>query len=290
MRKIGYELTTANPLLFAEEDWPWANIRAHLPLLYMWDTYHSMVCRVVSCPHPRSEPVNPGPQRSRTCKLNHCATRQAPEPWFLSGLRTKTTFSNSGWWDVSRSVVCNSTILPSCWLEYGQASWSSNNHLGLAVKNHLLRMTKQQEGRSRPWGRNYLQRRTPQDKSSMGPGLPITWERKVLLFWRDTVFLGFLSFVAKCILNDTRDSKKHRICGKGMSEKEFRKEEGCLNTRLSNSYRPHWIGSQAPWNCQCHTLNQEFGWHRINRNSPFSQHSLPSSLLRPPSGLNASVY
>ena len=42
MRKISPELTTANPPLFAEKDWPWANIRSHLPLLYMWDAYHSM--------------------------------------------------------------------------------------------------------------------------------------------------------------------------------------------------------------------------------------------------------
>ena len=40
--KISLELTTANPPLFAEEGWPWANIRAHLPLLYTWDAYHSM--------------------------------------------------------------------------------------------------------------------------------------------------------------------------------------------------------------------------------------------------------
>ena len=36
------ELTTARPPLFAEEDWPWANIHIHLPLLYMWDAYHSV--------------------------------------------------------------------------------------------------------------------------------------------------------------------------------------------------------------------------------------------------------
>ena len=36
LRKISPELTTANPPLFAEEDWPWANIHAHLPLLYVW--------------------------------------------------------------------------------------------------------------------------------------------------------------------------------------------------------------------------------------------------------------
>ena len=40
--KINPELTTANPPLFAEEDWPWANIHAHLPLRYMWDAYQSM--------------------------------------------------------------------------------------------------------------------------------------------------------------------------------------------------------------------------------------------------------
>ena len=39
-KKISPELTAANPPLFAEEDWPWANIHAGLPLLYyLWDTY-----------------------------------------------------------------------------------------------------------------------------------------------------------------------------------------------------------------------------------------------------------
>ena len=31
------------------------------------------------CLHPGSEPVNPGPLRSRTCELNCCATGPAPE-------------------------------------------------------------------------------------------------------------------------------------------------------------------------------------------------------------------
>ena len=48
LRKISLELTsTSNPPLFAEEDWPWANIHAHLPLLYMWDTCHSMAWQTV---------------------------------------------------------------------------------------------------------------------------------------------------------------------------------------------------------------------------------------------------
>ena len=59
-RKISPELTAANPPLFAEEDWPWPNIHAHLPLFYMWDTYHSMACQVVPCLHQGSEPANPG--------------------------------------------------------------------------------------------------------------------------------------------------------------------------------------------------------------------------------------
>ena len=46
--KISPELTSAtSPPLSAEEDWPWANIRAHLPLLYMWDAYHSMAWQAV---------------------------------------------------------------------------------------------------------------------------------------------------------------------------------------------------------------------------------------------------
>ena len=44
LRKTGPELTsTANPPLFAEEDWPWANICANLPLFYIWNACHSMV-------------------------------------------------------------------------------------------------------------------------------------------------------------------------------------------------------------------------------------------------------
>ena len=61
LRKISPELTTANPPLFAEEAWPLANICAQLPLLYTWDTYHSMACQAVPCLHLESELANPGP-------------------------------------------------------------------------------------------------------------------------------------------------------------------------------------------------------------------------------------
>ena len=65
--KISRELTAVNPPLFAEEDWPWASIRAHLPLLSMWDDYLSMACQVVPCLHPGSELANPGPLKPNVC-------------------------------------------------------------------------------------------------------------------------------------------------------------------------------------------------------------------------------
>ena len=79
LRKISPALTSAtNSPLFAEEDWPWANIHAHLPLLYMWDPCHSMAWQPV---HPGSESGNLG-HRSRTCELNCCATRPALMAFF----------------------------------------------------------------------------------------------------------------------------------------------------------------------------------------------------------------
>ena len=77
-RKISPELTsTTNPPLFAEEDWPWANISAHLPLLYMWDACHSMACQAVPCPHWDPNQWTPG-SRSGTWELNRCTTGPAP--------------------------------------------------------------------------------------------------------------------------------------------------------------------------------------------------------------------
>ena len=79
LRKISPELTcAANPPLFAEEGWPWANIRAHLPLLCMWGTCHSMAF-AKRCPVLTQDPNWGTPGRwSRTCPLNSCATRPAP--------------------------------------------------------------------------------------------------------------------------------------------------------------------------------------------------------------------
>ena len=92
LRKISPELTSAaNPPLCAEEDWPWANIRAHLPPLYIWDAYHSMACHAVPCPDPGSEPANPGLRKRnvRTWLLCHWAS---PLLMFLKIYFPKTYF------------------------------------------------------------------------------------------------------------------------------------------------------------------------------------------------------
>ena len=112
--KISPELTTANPPLFAEEAWPWANIRAHLPLLYMRDAYHSMACQAVPCLHPGSEPANPGLPRSGTCELNRYATGPAPH-W--SFLKCKNIVPwKSGWMSswLRQLCRCLSRSQPSC--------------------------------------------------------------------------------------------------------------------------------------------------------------------------------
>ena len=50
--KISAELTAANPPLFAEEDWPWANICAHFPLLLYVGRLpqHGLPCGAMSAP------------------------------------------------------------------------------------------------------------------------------------------------------------------------------------------------------------------------------------------------
>ena len=112
LRKISPELTAASPPLFAEEDWPWANIRAYLSLLYMWDAYHSMACQTVPCLPPGFEPANPGPLRSGTCELNCCATGPAPESSAHPSLITwwSETFNNS----LSNTRYTQSIV--SCWV------------------------------------------------------------------------------------------------------------------------------------------------------------------------------
>ena len=75
---ISPELTSAaNSPLFAEEDWPWANIRAHLPLLSMWEATTAWLdkwCHVHTW-DPNWWTLG---RWSRMCTLNRCATWLAP--------------------------------------------------------------------------------------------------------------------------------------------------------------------------------------------------------------------
>ena len=79
LRKISPELTTANPPFFLlRKDWPWANIRAHLPLLYTLDTYHSMAFAKWCQVHTQDPNWRSWLPRSGTCELNRRATGPAP--------------------------------------------------------------------------------------------------------------------------------------------------------------------------------------------------------------------
>ena len=78
LRKISPELSTTNPL-FAEENWPWVNIHAHLPLLYTWDAHHSMAF-AKQC-HVRTRDLNwwtPGLR-----EVEHAHLTAAPPGWPL---------------------------------------------------------------------------------------------------------------------------------------------------------------------------------------------------------------
>ena len=70
LRKISPELTSAaNPPL-SLQDWPWGNIHAHLPLLYMWDAYHGMAF-ANQC-HVRTQDMNrrtPSPREAEGVNL-----------------------------------------------------------------------------------------------------------------------------------------------------------------------------------------------------------------------------
>ena len=82
-RKISPELTLAtNPPLFAEEDWSWADICAHL--FSLWDATTAWLDERWIDPRPRSELANPG-LWSGVRQLNRCATGLAPVcPLFLT--------------------------------------------------------------------------------------------------------------------------------------------------------------------------------------------------------------
>ena len=61
-------------LFFAEEDWPWANICAHLPLLFIWDAATAWFEKRCIGACLGSEPVNPG---ATEAEQPHLATTPA---------------------------------------------------------------------------------------------------------------------------------------------------------------------------------------------------------------------
>ena len=82
-RKISPELTAANPPLFAEKGWPWANICAHLPLLYMWDTCHSMTWQTVHRSAPGIPTGEPGAAQAECANLTTAPLGRSPSDTFF---------------------------------------------------------------------------------------------------------------------------------------------------------------------------------------------------------------
>ena len=78
MRKIGPELTSTNPPLFAEEDWSWANNCAHLPPHYM-GCRHNMARQAVHWCAPGIQTSEPGAAVAERAHLT-----AAPPGWPLS--------------------------------------------------------------------------------------------------------------------------------------------------------------------------------------------------------------
>ena len=90
LRKISPELTSANPPLFAEEDWPWANICAHLPVLYIWDACRSMAF-AKQC-HVRAQDPNwwtPARREAERVRLTAVPPGWPPSPLLLSQSSSK---------------------------------------------------------------------------------------------------------------------------------------------------------------------------------------------------------
>ena len=80
---MGPELTAANPPLFSEENWPWANIRAHLPLLYMWDAYYTMALPRNAMSAPGIQTRQPQATEEESAHLTNAAPLGRP-PEYIS--------------------------------------------------------------------------------------------------------------------------------------------------------------------------------------------------------------
>ena len=108
LRKMSPELTSAaSPPLSAEEHWPWANIHAHLPLLYMWGCLpqHGLPSGAMSIPGIRT-----GEPRAAKAERAHLTTAPPGQP---QGCRD---FLEPGWshWRACRQTVLDSGCQPCC--------------------------------------------------------------------------------------------------------------------------------------------------------------------------------
>ena len=65
-----------------EEDWPWANIHAHLPLLYMWDACHSIAWQAVHRSAPGIQTGEPRAAKAECANLTAVPLGQPPQHTF----------------------------------------------------------------------------------------------------------------------------------------------------------------------------------------------------------------
>ena len=65
----------------SEEDCPWANICASLPLFCKWDSTIAQLDEWDVSPHPGSKPVNPGPLK-QNAQVSHYADGHPETPHF----------------------------------------------------------------------------------------------------------------------------------------------------------------------------------------------------------------
>ena len=91
LRKISPELTAANPPLFAEEDWPWANICAHLPPLFLYVgrlPQHGLPSSAMSAPG-----IWTGEPRAAEVECTHLTTARPGRPLSYLFFELAETFS-----------------------------------------------------------------------------------------------------------------------------------------------------------------------------------------------------
>ena len=150
VRKIGPELTfVANLPLYAWEDYPWANIRANLPLFYMWDAATAWLERQCWAHAWDPNTWTPGcPGRwSGAHELNHDTTGPAPEiPFYRWESQHSRRLSKA-----PKLVIGGLRLVPGLSLMFLYAkhrSWSNGSLLEVGLEE--LRWAQKGSVRSKP--------------------------------------------------------------------------------------------------------------------------------------------